>query len=274
VDFDLVTLNYDIYILFKQMVAGQPSVVAHMKVLVISIFYGRFWDLLGVRDECWVGAVGGGAQCTDRLDSYMKVVINYLAFLFGKTEERGILENLFLSKRFVAEYDKTIAIIFKGIAKTNYDVYDNSLLNAKENIKYSFSDDTDIVTVSVGDIIRLKNLLVKSFKGNVPFLLQEEGMYQEPLKVILTYLDQDEYEYEVMDITDQHINLNIKLKNKFFMYDQCSTNMKLVKCSKCELILPQEMLWEQDRMVLEVFEKEGWPCFYQGQVHYYNPVNS
>jgi hypothetical protein len=128
--------------------------------------------------------------------------------------------------------------------------------------------------VPVGDIIRLKNLLLKSFKGKVPFLLQEEGMYQEPLKVILTYLDQDEYDNEVMDITDQHINLNIKLRNKFFMYDRCSTNMKLVKCTKCELILPQEMLWEQDRMIIEVFEKEGWPCFNQGQVHYYNPVNS
>jgi hypothetical protein len=118
VDVDLVALNYDIYILFKQMVAGQPSVVAHMKVIVISIFYGKFWDLLGVRDACWVGAVDGDTQCTERLDSYMKVVINYLPFLFGKSEERGILENLFLSKRFAAEYDKTIAIIFKGIAKT------------------------------------------------------------------------------------------------------------------------------------------------------------
>lgn len=273
-DVDLVALNYDIYMLFKQMVAGQATMVAQIKMIVISIFYGRFWELLGVRDACWINATDGASKCNDRLDSYMKVVINYLTFLFGKTEERGILEKLFFSKRFSAEYDKITGVIFKGIAKTNNDVYDNSLLNAKENIKYSFSDDTDIVTVPVGDIIRLKNLLVTSFRGNVPFLLSEEGMYQEPLKVILAYLDQDEYQYEAMDITDQHINLNIKLRNKFFMYDKCSTNMKLVKCSKCELILPQEMLWEQDRMVLEVFEKEGWPCFNQGAVHYYNPVNS
>ena len=118
--------------------------------------------------------------------------------------------------------------------------------------------------------------MVSNFKTNKSVFLTTSDYYKEPLRTVLAYLAEDEYEYNIMDITDQHINLNIKLRNKFFFYNRVtSENLNMHKCTKCDLILPMEMLWEEDRIIIELIEKQGWPCFDSvGAVHYYNPLSS
>ena len=304
---DLVALNYEIYGLFKQM--NSESLKAKLdgqlsnKRMVVAILFSYFFNLLGTRDAIWINGVEKHEKYSERLSSHLSIVLDQICKIFQKAGERGLLEKKVFGLNetgepfypgLVQHYGQTIHLIFKGIAKSNNDLYDNSLLNASENLKHTFSNDTDMVSIPLGEIIRLKNLLVKCFKdeqlekdGNSDATGADDTIFltrpdtYNALRVVISYINEDEFEYDSIDITDLHINLNIKLRNKFFFYDRIDPDkLKLHKCTSCELILPYELLRGQDQDVLRVIEKSGWPCFMSGDgqsgdtPHYYNPLAS
>jgi hypothetical protein len=299
---DLVALNYEIYLLFKQM--NSESLKAKLegqlsnKRMVVAILFSYFFNFLGTRDQIWINGVEKHEKYSERLSSHLSIVLDQICKIFQKAGERGLLEKKVFGLNetgeafypgLVQHYGQTIQLIFKGISKTNNDLYDNSLVNASENLKHTFSNDTDMVSIPLGEIIRLKNLLVKCFKAEQEekdgkgdatraddtIFLTRTDTYNA-LRVVVSYINEDEFEYDSIDITDLHINLNIKLRNKFFFYDRIDPDkLKLHKCTSCELILPYELLRGQDQDVLRVIEKSGWPCFMGGDTpHYYNPLAS
>lgn len=299
---DLVALNYEIYLLFKQM--NSESLKAKLdgqlsnKRMVVAILFSYFFNLLGTRDQIWINGVEKHEKYSERLSSHLSIVLDQICKIFQKAGERGLLEKKVFGLNetgeafypgLVQHYGQTIQLIFKGIANTNNDLYDNSLVNASENLKHTFSNDTDMVSIPLGEIIRLKNILVKCFKAEQEekdakgdatraddtIFLTRTDTYNA-LRVVVSYINEDEFEYDSIDITDLHINLNIKLRNKFFFYDRIDPDkLKLHKCTSCELILPYQLLRGQDQDVLRVIEKSGWPCFMGGDTpHYYNPLAS
>jgi len=111
-----------------------------------------------------------------------------MSYVFGKEKERNVLDAILSGKnRLNHEFKKTINIIFEVVAKINHDEYDNSLQNLYRNVEYTYSDDVDIVSIPIGDIIRLKKLLVEKYVEKSNIFLTSENSYNESLRTILAY---------------------------------------------------------------------------------------
>lgn len=75
----------------------------------------------------------------------------------------------------------------------NNDMYDNTETNLKENLLHTFSDEYDVIPLSAGDLLNLKNILVQCYKERSPIFNDALGAnkgidLEDPLRAIIKYL--------------------------------------------------------------------------------------
>jgi hypothetical protein len=276
ISLDLMAVNEIIYLQFKALADGSdPKMKDFLRTMTVNIFFTEFWEVLVQRDKIWhaAWANGGSEHHKERLTSLVDIVINSMNMVFGKNGERGVLDELFDDQEFKTAHRDCVDTIFEAVAKHKGPTYDNSLTNSMANLVDSFTDSQDMIKIPIADIIRLKQILVKNHRAPGNLFITTEENFQEPLRTLISYLSQDEYQFSVTENIDQALEINLKIKNKFFYYDKMDkSNFQLYKCNKCSMILPKEMLWEEDRMILSIIGENGWPCFdKKGKVHNYNP---
>jgi hypothetical protein len=164
----------------------------------------------------------------------------------GRTPESGRI-----STDFISRIKQASDLIFEGIAVNNAQGFDIAELNLTENIKHSFSDREDNLSLSSGEMSLYKQLLIDIYNNREqldPFLSSDES-FIDPLRVILSYLAQDELENYSVEISDEMISVNVPLKNKFYdvLNPKLDTSL-LRRCSISNIILPQYLLQESDRV--------------------------
>lgn len=141
--------------------------------------------------------------------------------------------------------------MFKGIAVTNAEGFDLAELNLVENIKHSYSTNTDTLSLTISELSTYKSLFAQIYKKRdiiQPFLSTDEN-FIDPLRTVLKYLTLDSSTGQLLEISDDVVKLNIPLSNKFYdLLIERHHTCQIRKCSESLIILPTYLLKEVDRV--------------------------
>lgn len=168
------------------------------------------------------------------------------------------------NRKFYLDRIKSIVeLVYQGIAVTNADGYDISERNLVQNIKHSYSEVEDVLTLSTGELMGYKQLLIDIYRNREKYkpFLSEDNTFQDPLRTVLHYLSHDDLENVTMELNDEMQTVNLCLANKFFeTLNPKQDKYVQRKCTTSNIVLPTYLLKETDRMYIHELNSKGWPC--------------
>ena len=264
--------------------------VNFLRGFMVEIFFSNLFERLLTKDSAWESIIEDKKNgANEQIVGVLTEVINVLSTVFKKRSEDSDFDKFLndekpvpsragniessppnSSKKTYLNRIKTVTdLVFEGIAQNNSEGFDVIEINLIENIRHSFSDKEDVLSLTSGEMSTYKQMFVDIYKHRDKYnlFLSHDENFIDPLRSILNYLYQDEMENTGIEIADEVLNINIELKNKF--YDVLNSKIDtaiLRRCSFTSIVLPQQYLQESDRIYIYELHKKGWPCLIRDKV--------
>ena len=189
---------------------------AELKRFLVELFFKPLFEKLLTRDAIWDNTLSASIkkellQPTDieEFSILANEVSNQLSHLFSKvllakqrtsSHQFDMSLKLAFDKKFSAEkpddgrevdhYQKStddlVKLIFKGIAENNSEGFDLAELNLAENLKHSYSNISDNLSLTLSELTTYKTLLIDMYKRREtlkPFLSKVDTFF-DPLCVV------------------------------------------------------------------------------------------
>jgi hypothetical protein len=278
----------------------KKSFAGNLKSFIVEIFFSSFFENLPKKDEVWDLIVEDKSNgMTEAMIGLITEVINVFSSVFQKktgdtTFERWIddapeeIANIAVSRRteeqnagsarsgnsqsdkdhpmkkMYLDKIKTITeLIYEAIAATNADGYDICERNLVQNIKHSYSDSEDLLTLTTAEMMSYKSLFIDIYRNRDKYrpFFSDDITFQDPFRNVLHYLSHDDLETVAMELNDEMETVNLCIANKFFeTLNPGLDKIKQRKCTTSGIVLPTYLLKETDRMYIYELETKGWPC--------------